>query len=119
MGLVADVSVVRQLAPSMGMDFAPPQGNFVRPRIGRFPAPPTMESTAFLSRPRRSAYFEEPTLGASPFAVGQEIRIAVGPLAGMRGSLLKQALDGRWVVQLADVAAGVLFCVDANHFDRR
>ena len=77
-----------------------------------------MESTAFLSRPRRSGYSEEPTLGLAQFAAGQKIRIAIGPLAGMQGSLLKQSSDGRWVVQLADLAAGVLLCVHATHFEQ-
>jgi hypothetical protein len=77
-----------------------------------------MESTAFLSRPRRSDYSEEPALGLSQFAAGQIIRIAIGPLAGMQGSLLKQVTDGRWVVRLADLAPGVLLCVDAAHFER-
>jgi hypothetical protein len=78
-----------------------------------------MESTAFLSRPRRSGYSEEPALGLSQFAAGQNIRIAIGPLAGMQGALLKQVSDGRWVVQLTDLTPGILLCVDSAHFERQ
>jgi hypothetical protein len=78
-----------------------------------------MDSTAFLSRPKRSGYTEEPALGLFQFSTGHKIRIAIGPLAGMRGTLLKQSSDGRWVVQLSDLAPGILLCIDATHFERQ
>lgn len=78
-----------------------------------------MESTAFLSRPKRSGCTDEPTLGLFQFSAGHKIRIAMGPLTGMPGTLLKQSNDGRWVVQLSDVAPGVLLCVAATHLERQ
>jgi transcription antitermination factor NusG len=81
-----------------------------------------MESTAFLSRPKRQLFNSgsaEPALHVAPFLAGQQVRIVAGPLTGMKGSLVKQATDGRWVVQLADVSAGVLLCIDERNFDRR
>jgi len=59
----------------------------------------------------------EPALQVLQFSSGQQIQIASGPLAGMQGRLVKQASDGRWLVQLAKLAPGVFLCLDARYFD--
>ena len=76
-----------------------------------------MEATAFLSRPRRHVPSEAPAMHGALLCAGQDVRIALGALAGMQGTLVKRCTDGRWVVQLANVAAGVLLCIDADHLE--
>ena len=81
-----------------------------------------MESSAFLSRSIRRVLqerSEEPSLHMPQFSCGQQVQIASGPLAGMQGLLVKQTLNGAWIVQLADVAPGVLLCIDARYFEGR
>ena len=81
-----------------------------------------METTAFFSRPQRPTLADsppQPTLHMPQYLVGEHVQIGLGPLAGMQGLLVKQAADGRWVVQLSDVGAGVLLCIDSRHFARR
>ena len=80
-----------------------------------------MQSTAFLSRPTRRSPLErreEPALHLQQFSGGQQVQITLGPLAGMQGRLHKQALDGRWIVQLANLAPGVFLCIDARNLER-
>ena len=76
-----------------------------------------MEATAFLSRPRRLPTSAEPTLHGALLYVGQDVQVTLGALTGMRGSIAKRSDDGRWVVRLANVAAGVLICIDADHLE--
>jgi len=78
-----------------------------------------MESTAFLSRSRRPLLLEEPAIHGVLFCAGQEVQIKAGPLAGMQGTLVKRSADGRWVVQFASLASGVLLCTDENHLEGR
>jgi hypothetical protein len=79
----------------------------------------TMEAMAFLSRPRRHSTSDEPALHGTLHYAGQEVQITRGALAGMEGSIVKQSEDGRWIVRLANVAAGVLLCIDDEHLQSR
>jgi hypothetical protein len=78
-----------------------------------------MEVTAFLSRPRRLSTTEEPALHGALHYSGQDVEITLGALAGMRGSIVKRSEDGRWIVRLANVAAGVLLCIASEHLEGR
>jgi transcription antitermination factor NusG len=80
-----------------------------------------MENTLYFGRSTRrtpTACVTEPALCAPQHQRGDQIRIGAGPLAGMRGCLVKQAQDGRWVVQLTDLTQGVLLCIEASQFER-
>ena len=79
-----------------------------------------MESSAFLSRSMRRVLEERSevtTFHMPQFSCGQQVQIASGPLAGMHGLLVKQTLNGLWIVQLADLAPGVLLCIGASYFE--
>ena len=80
-----------------------------------------MEQTAFLVRRHRqddSHEGWENVVRASEFAVGQRVKVVVGPLTGLNGVLTAQTEDGKWVLEAAELGRGVLLCVRAPQLAR-
>jgi hypothetical protein len=50
----------------------------------------------------------------SQLASGQQVRVRVGPLVGLRGVTDDRAHDGRWVVRLLGFEPGVYLCIDSS-----
>lgn len=73
-----------------------------------------MEQTAFLVRRDESHSGWERAMRSSDFEIGQRVRIARGPLAGLRGTVASQTQDGKWVLELSDTQRGVLICLSAR-----
>jgi hypothetical protein len=79
-----------------------------------------MEQSAFVPRRLRhdDSHLLGPWLDRPPnFAVGEKVRVASGPLAGLLGVLTTQAADGKWVLE-ADAARGVLICICGQQLHR-
>ncbi len=77
-----------------------------------------MEMSAFSGYPDEKLLPEDclqPNLEESDFEPGQPVQVRSGPLAGLGGLTHHQALDGRWVVELDEMAPGVFLCIDAAH----
>jgi hypothetical protein len=78
-----------------------------------------MEQTAFLVRQQRPEDRDwERAVRAIDFAVGDRVRVASGPLAGLCGVLTAQASDGKWVLDASAVARGVLICIRGQQLSR-
>jgi hypothetical protein len=75
-----------------------------------------MESSAFLSPPAQiiDERRGESDLQTLEFVAGHEIRVTTGQLAGVKGVMCQQSVDGRWIIELADMLPGVFLCVDAR-----
>jgi hypothetical protein len=80
-----------------------------------------MEQTAFLKlrnrRDERHATWEQEAR-ASDLDVGQRVRVKTGTLAGLCGVLSAQAADGKWIVDIGEVARGVAVCIRGNQLAR-
>jgi len=72
-----------------------------------------MEQTAFMSRrahPQTDGGWEF-AVRANDLAVGQQVRIALGPLSGLRGVVAGHSPDGKCVLEIAESARGILLCI--------
>lgn len=81
-----------------------------------------MEQTAFLNtrhrKDDRHAGWEQ-DVRASDLAVGQRVCVTSGQLTGLCGVLSSQAEDGKWVVDINEVARGVVICIRGHQLCRR
>ncbi len=62
--------------------------------------------------------FALPPLLEPPFAVGDEVEISTGPLAGIRGRLEESRGTGRFVVSIPSIAQGIRFHVEGWNLKR-